>query len=196
VGDNKPISVDVRILSATNRNLKKLVYQGRYREDLFYRINVIPITIPPLRERIWDIPLLAEAFFRKIQLRNNYKKIQSISNDAMRFLMEYSWPGNVRELKSAFEYAFVTCQETTILPTHLPPEILKEKRVLKTVKKPSLNREDIKKKRLIETLKQTNGNQSEAAVILGVSRVTIWNQMKRFGINLKRGIDAQSSYLS
>jgi PAS domain S-box-containing protein len=188
VGDNRPIHVDVRIISATNRNLKHLVNQGRFREDLFYRINVIPITVPPLRERVLDIPLLAEAFFQRIRLRNN-KKIQGISNDAMRFLMEYSWPGNVRELKSAFEYAFVTCQESTIQSTHLPPNIFQEKKGGKAVEKPSLNREEIKRKRLVETLKQTNGNQSEAATILGVSRVTIWNQMKRFGINLKRDLD-------
>jgi transcriptional regulator with PAS, ATPase and Fis domain len=188
VGDNRPIRVDVRIISATNRNLKDLVAQGRFREDLFYRINVIPITVPPLRDRALDIPLLAEAFFQRIQLRNN-KKIQGISNDAMRFLMEYSWPGNVRELKSAFEYAFVTCQEPTIQRSHLPPNILQEKKGLKAVEMQPLNREEIKKKRLIETLKQTNGNQSEAAMILGVSRVTIWNQMKRFGINLKRDLD-------
>ena len=147
VGDNRPIRVDVRIISATNRNLKDLVAQGRFREDLFYRINVIPITVPPLRERVLDIPLLAEAFFQRIQLRNN-KKIQGISNDAMRFLMEYSWPGNVRELKSAFEYAFVTCQEPTIQRSHLPPNILQEKNGLKAVEMQPLNREEIKKKRL------------------------------------------------
>jgi len=189
VGDNRPIHVDVRIISATNRNLREFVDQGRFREDLFYRINVIPVMVPPLRERAGDIALLAESFFRRIQLKNN-KKIQGITNDAMRFLMEYYWPGNVRELKSAFEYAFVTCQESMIQPAHLPPNIIQENKVYKVVKKLPLDREEVKKQRLMNALEQADGNQSKAASILGVSRVTVWNQMKRFGINLKRGIDA------
>ena len=122
VGDNRPIHIDVRIISATNRNLKQLVDQGGFREDLFYRINVIPIMVPPLRERVGDIPLLADSFFRRIQLKND-KKIMGISNESMELLMSYAWPGNVRELKSAFEYAFVTCQELVIQPYHFPPTV-------------------------------------------------------------------------
>jgi transcriptional regulator with GAF, ATPase, and Fis domain len=113
VGDNRPIHIDARIISATNRNLKLLVDQGRFREDLFYRINVIPIMVPPLRKRVGDIPMLADSFFRRIQLKND-KKIMGISNEAMELLMSHAWPGNVRELKSAFEYAFVTCRELVI----------------------------------------------------------------------------------
>ena len=188
VGDNRPIKVDVRIISATNKDLKALVDKGHFREDLFYRINVIPITVPPLRNREDDIPILADAFFRRIKLKNN-KKIQGITNEAMKLLMEYAWPGNVRELKSAFEYAFVTCQNASILPEHLPPNVIHEKRILKTVKTPSLSREELKKQRLVKALEQTNGNQSKTADILGVSRVTVWNQMKRYGINLTRGVD-------
>ncbi len=189
VGNNKSVPVNVRIISATNQNLKGLVDQGRFREDLFYRINVIPITVPPLRERAEDIPLLAEAFFHRIQLKNN-RKIQGISNDTMRLLMEYPWPGNVRELKNAFEYAFVACQEQIIQPVHLPASICQERKLSKMVKATSLNREEVKRQRLIDALEKSNGNQSEAASILGVSRVTVWNQMKRFGINLKRGFGA------
>jgi PAS domain S-box-containing protein len=189
VGDNKPINVDVRIISATNRNLNELVAGGQFREDLFYRINVIPITVSPLRDRVADIPILADAFFRRIKLKNN-KHIQGITNDAMRCLMAYPWPGNVRELKSAFEYAFVTCQNSSILPEHLPPNIIRNHEPLKPSPAPSLSREELKKQRLVKALEQTHGNQTEAAAILGVSRVTVWNQMKRYGINLKRGVDA------
>ena len=188
VGDNNPIDVDVRIISATNRDLKALVDKADFREDLFYRINVIPMTVPPLRDRVDDIPILADAFFKRIKLKNN-KKIQGITNEAMKILMEYAWPGNVRELKSAFEYAFVTCQNALILPEHLPPNIVNEETISKTVNTPSMSREELKKQRLIKALERTNGNQSEAAEILGVSRVTVWNQMKKFGINLKRGVD-------
>jgi DNA-binding NtrC family response regulator len=135
-----------------------------------------------LRERLEDIPLLAEFFFRKNQLKSG-KNIQGINNDTMDALVNYWWPGNVRELKGAFEYAFVTCQETMIKPHHLPLNIINKKKSLKLNQIPSLNREEIKKIELIETLKKTNGNQSEAARILGVTRVTIWNRMKRLGIH-------------
>jgi PAS domain S-box-containing protein len=188
VGDNRPIHVDVRIISATNRNLKELVDQGLFREDLFYRINVIPITVPPLRERMGDIPLLAESFFRKIQLKSE-KKIQGITNEALGLLMEYPWPGNVRELKSALEYAFVSCQESMIQPPHLPSTIVQGKKRAITTKKSPANREEMKKKQLIEALKQSGGNQSKAASLLGVSRVTVWNRMKRFGITFTRSIN-------
>jgi two-component system, NtrC family, response regulator HydG len=181
VGDSQSIPVDVRIISATNRNLTKLVNDGVIRKDFYFRINVIPINLPPLRERSEDIPLLAEFFFRKNQLKSG-KNIQGISNDTMDALVNYWWPGNVRELKGTFEYAFVTCQEAMIKPHHLPLNIIHRKKPLKVDRTPTLNREEIKKIELIETLKRTNGNQSEAARILGVTRVTIWNRMKRFGI--------------
>jgi len=189
VGDNRSIAVDVRIITATNRNLRKLVDKGGFRKDLFYRINVIPITVPPLRERVGDIPLLAESIFRRIQLKSN-KNIQGIANDAMEQLMTYSWPGNVRELKSAFEYAFVTCQESMIQPHHFPPDIYQMPKPLKTQKKAFLTREEIKKKQLIEALEQTDGNQSRAAEILGVTRVTVWNRMKRYRITAPRRINS------
>jgi transcriptional regulator with PAS, ATPase and Fis domain len=185
VGDSRSIPVDVRIISATNRNLMRLVGQGAIRQDFYFRINVIPITLPPLRERVEDIPLLAEFFFRKNRLKSG-KNIQGMSNDTMGVLVNYSWPGNVRELKSAFEYAFVTCQEAMIQPHHLPPNIVHQNTALKTVNPAPFDREEIKKQELIETLKKTGGNQSEAARILGVTRVTIWNRMKRFGLYANR----------
>ena len=188
VGENRSIPIDVRIITATNRNLANLVKQGRFRDDLFYRINVIPIIVPPLRERGTDIPLLAEAFFRRIRLKNN-KKIQGISNEAMRYLLKYSWPGNVRELKSAFEYAHVTCQESIIQPHHLPPTLFQETDGFPEPMEPQNFRKGDKKQRLIDALHQADGNQSRAADILGVSRVTVWNQMKRYGIHLKRDVE-------
>ena len=190
VGDNRPIHIDVRIISATNRDLKQLVERGVFREDLFYRINVIPVRVPPLRERVVDIPLLADAFFRRIQLKNN-KKIQGIANESMDLLMEYPWPGNVRELKSAFEYAFVTCQESLIKPYHLPPNIYCGPTPLKARKKNSLNRDEMKRRQLIESLQQAGGNQSRAARILGVSRVTVWNRMKKYGLSSKPKFSAE-----
>jgi transcriptional regulator with PAS, ATPase and Fis domain len=189
VGDNRPVAVDVRIISATNRNLRKLVDQGVFREDLFYRINVIPVTLPPLRERQGDIPLLAESFFRRIELKSG-KKIQGITNEAMEVLMVYAWPGNVRELKSAFEYAFVTCQESMIQPYHFPPNIFQQRNPLKTRIKAPIDREEMKKQQLLKALETTEGNQSRAAEILGISRVTVWNRMKRYGITAQRRINS------
>jgi PAS domain S-box-containing protein len=189
VGDNRPIHIDVRIISATNRDLKQLVEQGDFREDLFYRINVIPIMVPPLRERVEDIPLLADSFFRRIQLKNE-KKIMGISNEAMDLLMSYTWPGNVRELKSAFEYAFVTCQELLIQPGHLPPTINSAPASVNSTKNPRLNRSEMKKTQLIEALKSAGGNQSRAAEILGISRVTVWNRMKKYGITAAKTINS------
>jgi PAS domain S-box-containing protein len=189
VGDNRSTPVDVRIITATNRNLRKLVDQGGFREDLFYRINVIPITVPPLKKRVEDIPLLAESFFHRLQLKSD-KNIQGVTTEAMEQLMTYSWPGNVRELKSAFEYAFVTCQQSMIQPYHFPPDIYQSPKSLKTRKKASINREALKKKQLIDALEQTGGNQSRAAEILGVSRVTVWNRMKRYRITAPRRINS------
>jgi two-component system response regulator HydG len=184
VGDQRPISIDVRIISATNRDLKRLVEQGRFREDLFYRINVIPIHVPPLRERVSDIPLLAEHFFRRIQLKSD-KKINGIAKDAMHVLMAHTWPGNVRELKSTFEYVFVTCQERMIQPRDLPPDVFQGKPPSAADAKTGISKDATKKKQLLEALAQAHGNQTQAAEILGITRVTVWNRMKKYGLSSK-----------
>jgi len=183
VGDNRSIAVDVRIISATNRDLKDLVAKGIFREDLFYRINVIPITVPPLRERASDIPLLANAFFQRIRLKRG-QPVQGISNDAMAILANYAWPGNVRELKSAFEYAFVNCHGGRIQPHHLPPNIVAAVHPTPLPAEGKMNAgAPFKKQQLIEALGRAGGNQSEAARLLGVSRVTVWHRIKRFGLS-------------
>jgi two-component system, NtrC family, response regulator HydG len=193
VGDHRPIPIHVRIISATNRNLVKLVSERKFREDLFYRINVIPIHIPPLRERVTDIPILAEAMFRKIQLKNG-RPINGISADAMTLLMRHSWPGNVRELKSAFEYAFVACNGPMIEPHHLPASLSTSEPAINLVKQsPRMEKID-NQESLIDALKKAGGNQSLAAEILGVTRVTVWNRMKRYGIDLKKVVQKESVF--
>jgi len=188
VGENKPISVDIRIISATNKDLKRLVEKGAFREDLFYRINVIPIIVPPLRERVGDIPLLAEYFLGTIRMKTG-KDIQGISSEAMRHLSEYHWPGNVRELKSAFEYAFVVCHESMIQPSHLPPNISGEQKVRKTTGSLPHSKDQIKKTELIDALRKAEGNQSEAARLLGISRVTVWSRIKKYNIDVRRKVN-------
>lgn len=191
VGSSRPIATDVRIISATNKDLLQLVEQGDYRKDFYFRINVIPIFLPPLRERVVDIPLLAERFFQKMRLKNG-KNIAGISPETMEILVNHSWPGNVRELKGAFEYAFVTCHEEMIQPGHLPETILRPKAATRPpAKKNAFNLQEIEKQELLEVLERTGGNQSKAAEILGVSRVTIWNRMKRYGIDARRMIEVR-----
>lgn len=185
VGANHPVPVDVRIISATHRNLKQLVARGLFRKDLFFRINVIPIHLPPLRERPEDIPLLARAFFRRIKLKSG-KTIEGIGNDAIEILMNYPWPGNIRELKSAFEYAFVNCHEALIRMHHLPPSVLYGERPSRSTKSPVLDRDALKKSRLVDALEKSNGHLTQAARMLGVSRVTVWNQMKRYHVHIDR----------
>ncbi|MCG6908578.1 MAG: sigma 54-interacting transcriptional regulator [Deltaproteobacteria bacterium] len=184
VGDNRPIHIDTRIISATSRNLSQLVEQGAYREDFYYRINVIPIHVPPLRERFGDIPILADTFFRRMQMKSG-KKIEKISKTALESLMQYRWPGNVRELKSAFEYAFVSCNGPTLLPEHFPFDGSRDVNPVELAAEPAQSLDDIKKQRLVDALNRAKGNQSEAARILGISRTSVWSQMKRFNLNGK-----------
>ncbi len=181
VGDSRPIPVDVRIISATNCNLLNLMERGSFRKDFYFRINVIPINLPPLRERTGDIPLLAGHFFHKLRLKCG-KRIEGIANSTMEVLMSYPWPGNVRELKSVFDYIFATCDERYIQPSHLPPDFLRRENGSNGTKALNLSKETLKKEQLIDALAQAKGNKSKAAGILGISRVTVWNRMKRYGL--------------
>ncbi len=186
VGDQRPIDVDVRIICATNKDLSRLVAQGAFREDLFYRINVIPIHVPPLRERVGDIPVLAEHFFGKIKL-NNQSRIQGLDSKAVHLLMDYPWPGNVRELRSALEYAFVACHEDRIQPQHLPAHINGRGKPRKEAA--GRDEDELKRKELLEALRKSGGKRGKAAELLGVSRVTVWNRMKKYGVTVDTAID-------
>ena len=187
VGSSKPIATDVRVISATNQDLHSLVEKGTFRKDFYFRINVIPIFIPSLRERAEDIPLLADSFFRKMRLKNG-RAIDGIREDTMDILMHHHWPGNVRELKGALEYAFVTCHTNMIHPNHLPETIFRQKKMLSGSKKSAFNMHEIERLELMEALDHAGGNQSEAARILGVSRVTVWNRMKRYNVQAQKKI--------
>jgi two-component system response regulator HydG len=187
VGDISPIKVDVRIITATNRDLDELIDKNEFRQDLLFRINVIPIQLPPLRDRKEDIPLLINSFIRRLNIITG-KTINGLSNDAMEAFMDYQWPGNIRELKNAIEYSFVTTDGPTIQIEHLPKTISREQ---KTSPSPVLvlsEQEDLsnEKSQLIQALKQTKGNQTKAAKILNINRVTVWNRMKKYRIDLKR----------
>jgi len=189
VGSSTPISTDVRIISATNHDLLNLVEQGSFRKDFYFRINVIPIYLPPLRERADDIPLLAESFFAKMRLKSG-KSIEGIREDTMDILLRHPWPGNVRELKGALEYAFATCHAPLVEPAHLPETILAQKRPPGQPRRPAFNLHEIERQELLDALDRAGGNQSQAAKLLGISRVTVWNRMKRYNIQPQRGFIA------
>jgi PAS domain S-box-containing protein len=186
VGDNRSISVDVRVITATHKNLEALIQKDLFREDLFFRINVFPLYCPPLSERREDIPLIAQSLIRRNAVSSG-KKILGLTPDALETLTEYAWPGNVRELRNAIEYAFVLCQNGGIGIQHLPHKI-----VHGTVGLPAACEKDPvcakDRESLIDVLRQTGGNQSLAARMLGVSRVTVWKRMKKLGIDIKQDI--------
>ena len=174
VGDHKPIPVDIRLLSATNKDLNNLMNTGKFREDLLYRINSIVIKVPPLRERREDIPLIAFHYLKKISFVNN-KDIRSISPPAMEILINFPWPGNVRRLINALEHSAVTCKSDTIEVSDLPDYLVHEK--IQEVSESHLDRE-----RIFSVLSQCNGNKTLAAKHLGISRVTLWKKLKALGI--------------
>lgn len=169
VGGEKTISVNIRVISATNKDLKKEVRNKNFREDLYYRLNVIPISIPPLRERKNDIPLLVDHFLK--QAEEDYKqKPPGISKKALSLMMDYAWPGNVRELQNAIQFAIVKCSGSVITPNELPVD-------LKDNKKPLLKRGPSKKldfDTIKSALEKTGGNKSKAAKLLGVGRATLY----------------------
>ena len=187
VGDISPIKVGVRIITATNKNLEELIDTNKFRQDLFFRINVIPIHLPPLRNRKEDIPLLINSFISHLNMRTG-KTISGVSHNAMELFMDYPWPGNIRELKNAMEYAFVTTEGHSIQLDNLPKKISSQQKsspspVLALTARDNLPNEKLQ---LINALKQTNGNQTKAAKILDINRVTVWNRMKKYGIDLKK----------
>lgn len=175
VGDHTPIRVDVRVISATHKNLEQLIARGEFREDLFFRINVFPITIPPLRERPDDLALIIRHFIAQHNQRGG-KIVSGLEPEAAKRLAEYSWPGNVRELRNAIDYALVLCPGGRIAAAHLPPRILAARDCAPSLEAPSEREE------LLEALKRAGGNQSAAARLLGVSRVTVWKRMKKYGL--------------
>jgi PAS domain S-box-containing protein len=175
VGESKPIKMDIRIIATTNRNLKERVRQNHFRQDLYYRLKVVEIPLPPLRERIGDIPLLVDHFCNQFNRRFN-KQIEGVSDDVVRKLTAYPWPGNVRELEHAIEHAFVLCHSRIIAIDHLPPEISEDRGdpPSKFEKSPSLDIPTI-----LEALEKTGGNKAKAARLLGVNRRTIYRKLSR-----------------
>ena len=187
IGGERPICVDVRFITATNQDLAKLVSEGRFRQDLFFRINVFPIAVPPLRERREDIALLVNSFVHDLR-ETSGKRISGVTPEVMDLLMRYEWPGNVRELKSTLEYGVAIAESGVIGIEHLPaqfrPLIESRQKYSPTPEAVPETSEPQEKLALIAALRKANGNQTHAAKILGVHRMTVLNRMRKYGIRL------------
>jgi DNA-binding NtrC family response regulator len=178
VGGNEEISVDVRVIAATNKDLKAHVKEGHFREDLYYRLKVVSIELPPLKDRKEDILLLADFFLKKYATENN-KGQRELAPEVIEFMLNYSWPGNVRELENMIEHGVILSKDKFISLAELPQDIIHpcplEERTI----------EAVTKSHILNVLDETEGNISQAAEILGVQRMTLYNKLKRYDKTVK-----------
>ena len=180
VGGNELIKVDVRLVSATNRDLQAALRDNKFREDLYYRLNVVTIDLPPLRERTEDILLLAEFFLKKFAIEN-MKRVTGFSKEVTEFLFKYPWPGNVRELENTVERAVILAQEEEIQLK----DLLQKNSPLVMSSPVNYTLSEVEIKHIRDVLNDTGGNYSHAAKILGISRVTLYNKVKKYKIGVK-----------
>ncbi len=189
LGATAPVQTDVRIIAATNKNLLEQVNKGVFRDDLYYRLNVVKISLPPLSRRREDIPLLVDHFIEKLNAQKG-RAIEEVSNETMAILARYDFPGNVRELENIMERAFILCRGHVVKPEHLPPELLEKISASGAGRKdapvPKSPLVDAEAKTILDVLRKHNGNQLKAAAELGVHRTTLWRKMKKYGLNFPK----------
>jgi DNA-binding NtrC family response regulator len=189
VGGSKTIKVDVRLITATNKDPNQLIKQGRFREDLYYRINVVPIVLPPLRDRREDIPLLLDHFIQKFNSENN-KHVKGVSEESLAILMDYDWPGNVRELENLIERAVTLTSNEYIQPNELPLSLIHLPE-FESIRESVLGgrislvegEEKFEREIILDALKKANYVQSHAADMLGISRRILKYKMDKLGIS-------------
>jgi len=182
VGGTEEIPIDIRIIAATNKDPKREIAQGSFRQDLYYRLNVIALHVPPLAERRNDIPLLCYHFLQKFSQAQG-KKINHINDDVMQTLLGYEFPGNIRELENIIERAVALVEESTIEVQHLPIDLQQVKFIRLQNKQQSqklLTLEENEKEYIMWVLDQANDNKTKAAEILGIDRVSLWRKLKRY----------------
>ncbi|MDR3586786.1 MAG: sigma-54 dependent transcriptional regulator [Desulfosporosinus sp.] len=184
VGGTETIHVDVRVIATTNIDLIKAISNGSFREDLYYRLNVMHISMPPLRLRKEDIPLLVNHFLDKFDPSHNKK----ISSEAMKTLTRYNWPGNIRELQNVIERALIVCQSAEIQPTHFPKELLNSIEETTTsalnLSESGFSLQELEKHLIIKALENNNNNQTKAAKYLGITRPTLLYRLQKYGVKL------------
>jgi len=178
LGSSRTLAADVRIVAATNRDLTAMLAAGEFREDLYYRLNVIRLRLPPLSDRKEDVPLLVEHFVGRLS-RVMGKDVAGLTEAAMGVLMAHDWPGNVRELSNALEYAFVLCPGGLIDVRHLPRELAPHGA---EVPRPAKTLDEAEARFIREALARNHGSRTETARQLGVHKTTLWRKMKRYGI--------------
>ncbi len=180
VGGNKSVNINVRIIAATNKNILQEIRERRFREDFFYRINVVNIHLPSLRERMDDFPLLVSHFIKKYNERFS-KSVSHFSPDAFDLLQNFSWPGNIRELENVIEHCFVLCRSDVIQLEHLPERIKHNK--ISDISVTNSGIEDFEKEMIIRVLKKNNGSRTNTAKELNINSSTLWRKMKKLGIS-------------
>ena len=184
VGSTSPIKTDIRILAATNRDLKELVAQGKFRDDLYFRLAVVKFTLPSLKERSEDIPYLVDHFIKKLNARKG-KKIISVSPDVMGILLRHDYPGNIRELENIIEYGFVVCHGSIIQVEHLPVELTDNNDFKRPIFIDATTEALSEKNQIISILKKNNGNITKTSLELGIHRTTLWRKIQKYDIDLK-----------
>jgi two-component system response regulator HydG len=180
IGESTPIKVDIRVIAATNCDLAEKVRQGTFREDLYYRLKVIQVELPPLRERREDIPLLVEHFVEKMNASMG-KQVQEVSEEVLMAFAGYTWPGNIRELEHVMEFAFARCHQPVISFSHLPADLKAAAETGKTENFPAVDEEEV----ILQSLEKTSGNKAKAARLLGIDRKTLYRKMAKFGIEYR-----------
>jgi transcriptional regulator with PAS, ATPase and Fis domain len=183
LGSVRPLQVDVRVIAATNQDLEELVKKGRFRQDLFYRIKVFSLTLPPLRERREDIPLLVEHSISKFNRTRN-KRIAGAAEDTMAILMSHDYPGNVRELENIIEHAFVLCHGWFIEPKHLPIGLFARAETIPHGKRQHSTLKDWEAILIVDAVRRHEGNRVAAAKELGINPSTLYRKVKALGIKL------------
>jgi DNA-binding NtrC family response regulator len=190
VGGTRTIKIDVRVVAATNRDLRAMVSDGRFRDDLYYRINVLSVDVPPLRERRDDIPVLIDYFLKK-HTRNTSRLVRGLTPETRRLMMDYSWPGNVRQLESAIERAILLCEGDLITVEDLPLEVRQEARPTTegAFKLPAegISFEDVERSLIVQAMEQTDYNITKAAKLLGLTFRTLQYRLEKFGIKRPDG---------
>ncbi|MFH1413947.1 MAG: sigma-54 dependent transcriptional regulator [Candidatus Omnitrophota bacterium] len=195
VGDTKTMKVDVRVIAATNQDLQELIKKGKFRTDLYYRLNIIAIELPPLRERKGDIPLLVDNFIKR-HTQHLKKKITSISKEAITILMNYNWPGNIRELENVIERAIILSKGSSIVPEDLPEflsSMPSDQKILNADGELRLKDalESPEKGLILKALNSVNWSRNEAAKILGINRTTLYKKMQKYGLLKNKKTDAK-----
>jgi transcriptional regulator with PAS, ATPase and Fis domain len=185
VGGTRELNVDVRVVAATNRDLLKMSQDGRFREDLYYRLNVLSIELPPLHTRRSDIPVLIDYFLAK-HTRNTDRKV-SLNNESKRLLLDYSYPGNVRQLESALERAVLLCENNTITVEDLPPEMVQSSSPVSTANffelpPNGVNFEDVERSLITQAMERTDNNITKSAKLLGLTFRTLQYRLEKFGV--------------